>query len=756
MPAAAAVTRALPLFPAVTRPSGATRATASFEDLHVTATPGTFRPLRSSATASSLPVAPPRASASLEGLTTRRVKPAGFTVTRASPLRPPSEAVTTARPGPTATTRPSDTAATRELDDDHESPSAAMAFPESSATLAASEATWPAASATSAGTTSMAAGICTTTRADPFASPKATVTTASPDLRAVTVPDPSTLATSGAELVQTGTAFGSATGFPSASRATARSAAVAPEAPSATRAGSTVTDFTEGPQARSPTAAAIALRFMGPTSPGACSTGAGGGQRHPGAAAVHSSRVPPLVLIVDDDPSNLDSLERILSREGWRVARADSGAAALEVLRRERVDVVVSDLMMPVMGGEDLLRATRAVSPETQVVLVTAYGTVEAAVSAMKEGAYDFITKPVKRHALVKAVRQALEKASLLAENRTLRERLAGLGREPEGGLLGGAPAFRAALDTLRQAAPSSASVLLMGESGTGKELSARLVHDLSPRAAGPFVPVSCSAIPESILESELFGYERGAFTGAAARKAGRFERAHGGTLFLDEVGEMSPAVQVKLLRVLQDGVVERLGGTQPVQVDVRIVAATNKDLGAEVKAGRFREDLFYRLDVVSVRLPPIRERREDVALLAHSFLRRFASENRKAVAGLSPAARAALEAYDWPGNVRELMHAIERAVVLSRGEVVELEDLPAPVQAARPGSAAAAPTLVIPVGTPLEEVERLVIRETLRHTRGDKTLAARILGVAARTIYRKLDRDESGRLVDVPGPGEE
>jgi two-component system response regulator HydG len=468
-------------------------------------------------------------------------------------------------------------------------------------------------------------------------------------------------------------------------------------------------------------------------------------------------RVEPLILIVDDERSNLESLEKIFRREGFRVAGAGSGAEALEHLRREQVSVLVTDLMMPGMSGEELLRAARAVSPETEVVLVTAYGTVETAVAAMKEGAYDFITKPVKRHAVVKSVKQALEKARLLAENRELRARLASLsGREAEGGLLGAAPSFRSALDTLRRAAPTQATVLVTGESGTGKELAARLTHDLSPRARAPFVPLSCAAIPETILESELFGYERGAFTGAVGRKEGRFERAHGGTLFLDEVGEMSPSVQVKLLRVLQDGVVERLGGTQPIQVDVRLVAATNKDLEDEVRAGRFREDLFYRLNVVQVRLPPLRERREDVPLLAAAFLHRFAERNGKKLRGFTTAALAAIESYDWPGNVRELMHAVERGVVLTRRELVDVEDLPEAVRASRPGPPAAAPVLSVAVGTPLDEIERTVIRETLRHTRGDKSLAAKLLGVAARTIYRKLDRDEHGRLLGPAGRADE
>jgi two-component system response regulator HydG len=468
--------------------------------------------------------------------------------------------------------------------------------------------------------------------------------------------------------------------------------------------------------------------------------------------------VTPLVLIVDDEKPNLESLARIFQREGWRVALAESGPAALDVLRRERVSAVVTDLMMPGMSGEELLRAVKTLSAETEVVLMTAYGTVENAVAAMKEGAYDFITKPVKRHAIVKSVRQAIERASLVAENRALRAQLAELSSGAPGALLGNAAAFRAVLDTLRQAAPTSATVLLVGESGTGKELAARLVHDRSLRAAGPFVPINCAALPESLLESELFGHEKGAFTGAAARKEGRFERAHGGTLFLDEVGEMSPAVQVKLLRFLQDGVLERVGGTEPIRLDVRVVSATNKDLAAEVKAGRFREDLFYRLDVVSVRLPPLRERREDVMPLAGAFLRRFAEANAKTVTGFSAAAVAAIERYAWPGNVRELMHAVERAVILTRGEALELGDLPEAVRAGAGGAgapAAGSGTLSVPLGTTMDEIERLVIRRTLEQTRGDKNLAAQILGIAARTIYRKLDRDEEGRLVDPAQGGE-
>ncbi len=446
----------------------------------------------------------------------------------------------------------------------------------------------------------------------------------------------------------------------------------------------------------------------------------------------------PTVLVVDDDASNLDSVERIFQKEGLRTLGAESGERALELLRQEPVAVVITDLMMPAMSGVDLLKAVHALAPEVEVVLMTAYGTVEKAVAAMKEGAYDFLTKPLKRHSLVKSVWKALEKRQLVEENRRLRAQVAEL--SPAGGIVGQSPAFKAMMDIVRQAAPSSATILVLGESGTGKELVARAIHDLSPRSSGPFVPINCAAIPESILESELFGYERGAFTGAVARKEGRFERAQRGTLFLDEVGEMSPSVQVKLLRVIQEGEIERLGGTRPIPVDVRLVAATNKDLAQEVREGRFREDLYYRLDVVKIGLPPLRERQGDVPLLANHFLRTFCKKNGKAIAGFTAAALDAMEAYSWPGNVRELENAIERAVVLSRGDTVDLPDLPATVAGAAGTPAARA--IVVPIGTPMDEIELRVIHETLRHVGGDKTLAAQLLGIAPRTIYRKLGRE--------------
>ncbi|TMB03426.1 MAG: sigma-54-dependent Fis family transcriptional regulator [Deltaproteobacteria bacterium] len=459
------------------------------------------------------------------------------------------------------------------------------------------------------------------------------------------------------------------------------------------------------------------------------------------------SRAPETatLLLVDDEPANLDSLERIFAREGYRTLRAESAAAALDLLRGESVDVVLTDLMMPGLSGQELLKGVRAVAPEAEVVLMTAYGTVEAAVAAMKDGAYDFLTKPLKRHGVLKSVAQALEKRRLLQENKQLRARLAS-GASP---IVGQSPPLRATLDVIRQAAPSSATVLLLGESGTGKELFARALHEHSGRAQGPFVPINCAAIPETILESELFGYERGAFTGATQRKEGRIERAQGGTLFLDEVGELSPAVQVKLLRFLQEAEIERLGGAAAIKVDCRVVAATNRDLATRVKEGRYREDLFYRLNVIQVVLPPLRDRVEDVPLLADHFVARYAAKNGKPVRALTAAAVEALEAYSWPGNVRELENAIERAVVLSQGAELDVDALPDAVQnAARAGPRPAIPaalegrTLTIALGTPMEEIELRVIRETLRHTKGDKNLAAQLLGIAARTIYRKLPKD--------------
>jgi len=446
------------------------------------------------------------------------------------------------------------------------------------------------------------------------------------------------------------------------------------------------------------------------------------------------------LLLVDDEASNLESLVRIFSREGLDVLAAPDGREALEILRKQRIDVLLTDLMMPGMTGVDLLKAARAISPETEVILMTAYGTVETAVEAMKEGAYDFITKPLKRAHVVRVVAKAIEKQSLLVENRALKVQLEKERRRP---IVGASLAMRRCLEVVTQAAPSAATVLLLGESGTGKELLARQIHDLSPRAGRAFVPVNCAAIPETILEAELFGYEKGAFTGAVTRRDGRFAAADGGTLFLDEIGEIAPSVQVKLLRVLQEGEIERLGGKSH-KIDIRLVAATNKDLKRAVAEGRFREDLYYRLNVIAITVPPLRDRADDIPLLVDHFLTRFRDKNNKQVTGCTRAALEALCDHPWPGNVRELENAVERAVVLTKSSAIEVEDLPREVASGRGSGGlrgAGSRALTFEIGTPLEEIELRVIHETLKHTRGDKRLAAQLLGIATRTIYRKLDR---------------
>ena len=446
------------------------------------------------------------------------------------------------------------------------------------------------------------------------------------------------------------------------------------------------------------------------------------------------------LLVVDDDEGNRDTLEHMLSKEGFRVLQASSGDEGLDIVRRERPAVVLTDLKMPGMDGVALLKATKELSPSTEVVLMTAYGTVETAVEAMKEGAYDFITKPFKRHQVLKTLRNAVDRHALADENSRLRRQLAEVSKDA-GGILGQSPAIRAVLDLVRQAAPSSAAVMIEGESGVGKDVVATALHALSPRAQRPLVKVNCAAIPETLIESELFGYEKGAFTGAVARKPGRFELADGGTIFLDEIGEMPIGVQAKLLRVLQDGEIDRLGGTKPLKVDVRVLAATNANLPEMIAAKRFREDLFWRLNVIRILVPPLRDRVEDIPLLAEAFLRRQAAKNQKTVKGFTADAIAALARHAWPGNVRELEHAIERAVVLSRGDMIGPADLPAGTGIA--GAAIPARTLVFPVGTPLAEIKRIAILRTLESVGGDKELAARLLKIASRTIYRQLESED-------------
>jgi two-component system response regulator HydG len=437
------------------------------------------------------------------------------------------------------------------------------------------------------------------------------------------------------------------------------------------------------------------------------------------------------VLIVDDDASSRRLLEVRMRALGCDVALAANGREAQEAIRQDVPALMLLDLEMPRMGGMELLRALRQEGLDVPSIVITAHGSIETAVEAMREGAYDFLPKPFDPKHLELVVRKALERRELLESNQLLRETLAA--RFPE--ILGTSQPIQRPIDVARNVAPTNSTVLLLGESGTGKEVFAQAIHRWSSRADRPFVIVNCVALSEALLESELFGHEKGAFTGAHQTKRGKFELAHGGTVFLDEIGDMPPSLQAKLLRVLQDHTFERVGGTRPIRADIRVISATNRDLEKAVQDGRFREDLFYRLNVITVQLPPLRERREDIPLLAQHFLRRYAGKNAKAITGFTEEALDLLQTYAWPGNVRELENVIERAVVLTRSSIISPADLPETVV----GSDQAARHLVVSIGTPLEEVEDRLIEETLHYTKGDKTLAAKLLGIATRTIYRRM-----------------
>jgi DNA-binding NtrC family response regulator len=432
------------------------------------------------------------------------------------------------------------------------------------------------------------------------------------------------------------------------------------------------------------------------------------------------------ILLVDDDRSIREALaERFKAR--WHVLQAGSGAEALEAAR-SGPDVILLDLQLPHGDGFSVLRGLKAEGIETTVIVITAYGTIERAVEAMREGAYDFIQKPFEPALLEETIRRALERSSLRRENRVLRESA----REPS--FVVADPKMEALVTTARRAAASASTVLVLGESGTGKEVLARQIHAWSPRASGPFVGVNCAALAETLLESELFGHEKGAFTGAVARKPGKVELAHGGTLLLDEIGDVSPAFQAKLLRVLQERSFERVGGTRPIEVDVRVIAATNKDLKKKVSEGTFREDLFYRLAVISLVLPPLRERPRDVRALAEHFVQDVARESKRAPLKLAPEALALLEGHAWPGNIRELRNAIERAVVLCQGDELGPLDLP-PDLLEKPVGAA-------PGGyhERVDEFRRRVIREALDECGGNQTRAAEKLGLQ-RTYLARLIR---------------
>ncbi|MDI6775454.1 MAG: sigma-54 dependent transcriptional regulator [Verrucomicrobiota bacterium] len=448
---------------------------------------------------------------------------------------------------------------------------------------------------------------------------------------------------------------------------------------------------------------------------------------------------PPSVLIADDDKSTRDGLQRAL-RNGYRVFLAENAERALAILGENDFDVLLADVRMPGMDGLTLLQRALAQRPDLICILLTAYGNVETAVEAMKRGAHDFLAKPVNLDHLDLLLKRALRSRDVESENRKLREQLDT--RYGLDNIVGASPTMQRVFDAIRQAAPTQATVLIQGDSGTGKELVARALHRLSTRNRGPFVVVHCAALAPTLLESELFGHEKGAFTGALARRHGRFELADGGTLFLDEISEIEASVQVKLLRVLEERRFERVGGSETVEVDIRLIAATNQNLRQRVQEGKFREDLFFRLDVVNIELPPLLNRREDIPLLAGRFLQEFNAKNGKAFEAITPDAVDMLSAYSWPGNVRELRNTVEKMVVLASGNKLTTRDIPANIRETlrvEGGLPAKTPAGLEQPPASLAETEKRLILAALRKHDRNRTKAAREIGISRRTLHRKL-----------------
>ena len=457
----------------------------------------------------------------------------------------------------------------------------------------------------------------------------------------------------------------------------------------------------------------------------------------------HGDDGPRTVLVVDDDRVGRESLAEAVEELGFKVFQAPDGPTALAIVESEPIDLVLTDLKMPAMDGIELLTRIRRIDSTIYVILITAHATVQTAVEAMRRGAFTYIMKPIDLDHLAAQLEAADHARRLLVENIALREHLQRLGHVPE--LIGHSVAMGAVYELIAQVADTETVVLIRGESGTGKELVANAIHRNSARASGSFVKVNCAALSESLLESELFGHEEGAYTGAVRQRLGRFELADGGTLFLDEVSELARTTQAKLLRVLQSYEFERLGGTETIKVDVRVLAATNADLEERVEQGRFREDLYYRLNVVPLFLPPLRDRREDIPLLVHSFVRRFAKRNRKDVTDITPEALGRLCRFAWPGNVRQLENCIERMVVTARTRVLDVEDLPPEILPPLEPSGASASSFA--VGMTMTQLEERAIRATLRATGGNRKEAARILGIGLRTLHRKIDEFDIPRL---------
>lgn len=442
------------------------------------------------------------------------------------------------------------------------------------------------------------------------------------------------------------------------------------------------------------------------------------------------------LLIIDDEKNIREGLAANFEMEDYNVKTASNGADGLKLIEKGDIDLVITDLRMPGISGEQVLAKVTAETPGIPVIILTGHGSIDSAVDAMRHGAYDFLTKPLNLDQLGMIVKRALESREMKVQHEQLKQELADSSSLKE--MIGTSAAMQKVQELIRRVAPSRASVLITGESGVGKELVANAVHNLSPRKDKSFIKVHCAALSETLLESELFGHEKGAFTGAEKMQKGRFELAHGGTIFLDEIGEINPSVQIKILRVLQEKKFERVGGEQTIEVDVRIVAATNRNLEEEVKAGRFREDLYYRLNVVHIPVPPLRERRDDIPLLMASFLDEFNRENDRQIKGLNSKAKAAMFRYAWPGNIRELRNCMESAVVMCSGDEIGLQDLPPSVSAAA-GTGAGDDSVSVPLGVTLDEADRLVIEANLAANRGNKSRTAEILGIGRKTLQRKL-----------------
>ena len=442
------------------------------------------------------------------------------------------------------------------------------------------------------------------------------------------------------------------------------------------------------------------------------------------------------ILIIDDEKNIREGLSASLEMEGYNTVLAENGKEGLELFAKGDIDLVITDLRMPQVTGEEVLEKIISGSPGIPVIVLTGHGSIDTAVEAMRKGAYDFLTKPLNLDRLTLIVKRALQGRELTLQHRLLQEELQELqGKKVFESIIGKSSQMQKVFDMIKRVADSKASVLITGESGVGKELIADAIHNLSSRKDKPMIRVHCAALTETLLESELFGHEKGAFSGAVARKRGRFELANGGTIFLDEIGEINQNVQIKLLRVLQEKKFERVGGEETIEVDVRVVAATNKNLLEEIKKGNFREDLYYRLNVVHIEVPPLRERKEDIPLLVAEFIKTYAKENSKEIEGLDNKTRSILYNFDWPGNIRQLKNCIESAVVMCQGKIITVDDLPPGIVSSNENE-----TIKIPLGIPMEEAEKIIITENLAYFKGNKSKTADVLQIGRKTLHRKLE----------------